>query len=160
MRLRHSVSGFTMIELITIMVLLGILTVMAVPRMNSTSTFRALEFHDKTIAALRYAQKTATSHRRLVCVAFASNSVTLTIDHDDNGACNGQALLVPGSSSNIVQSTDSTGVFASTPATLYFQPDGRGTSDAAGANPAVLDTTIDSSRLYVAGATGFIGNAP
>src|ERR1035437_7525698 len=76
---RKTSSGFTMIELVMVMVIIGILAVVAIARMD-TSGYRALEFHDKTVAALRYAQKTATSHRRLVCVAFTASTVTLTID--------------------------------------------------------------------------------
>jgi hypothetical protein len=86
--------------------------------------------------------------------------VTLTIDHDKSGSCDGQALQIPGGATNVVVGTDSHSVFASTPAALFFQPDGRGTSDVAGATNAILDTTIDGSRLYVRGATGFVGDAP
>jgi len=154
----RSSSGFTLIELIVIMIMLGVLAVVAVPKMNSAMSFRALEFRDQTITALRFAQKTATSHRRLVCVAFTSGSVTLTIDHDHSGACDSQALLIPGSSSNSVQGTDSNAVFAVTPATLYFQPNGQGT-DAAG-NIVTINATIDGMAVYVAGATGYVGDAP
>lgn len=154
-------SGFTLVELITIMIILGILSVVAIPKMNTAMSYRATEFHNKVIAALRFAQKTAISHRRMVCVAFpTSNSLNLTIDHDKNGSCDGQALLIPGSVSNVVQSTESSSVFASTPATLYFQPDGRGTTDATGASPALINTAIDGASVYVAGATGYVGNAP
>jgi Tfp pilus assembly protein FimT len=140
------------------MILIGVLAVVAVPKMNSAMSFRAVEFRDQTIAALRFAQKTATSHRRLVCVAFTSSSVTLTIDHDKSGACNGQALAIPGSNSNSVQGTNSSAVFASTPATLFFQPNGQGT-DASG-NAVTINTSIDGMVVYVAGATGYVGDAP
>lgn len=157
----RDVAGFTLIELITIMILLGILAVVAIPRMGDALSFRSVEFRDKTIAALRFAQKTATSHRRLVCVDFTASSVTLTIDHDNNGACNSHALQIPGSGANVVLSGDTTqGIFAVTPASLFFQPDGRGTSDAAGATNATLSTSIGGSSVYVAGATGYVGDAP
>jgi Tfp pilus assembly protein FimT len=157
---RHAVSGFTLIELITIMILLGILAAVAIPKMDAASAFRPLQFRDQTISALRFAQKTATSHRRLVCAGFTAASVTLTIDHDKSGACDGHNLQIPGSAANVVTGTDSKSVFASTPVALFFQPDGRATSDAAGATNTLLDTTVDGSRIYVRGATGFVGDAP
>ena len=147
-----------MVELVTIMIILGILAVVAIPRMNSATSFRAVEFRDKAVAALRFAQKTAVSHRRLVCVGFATNKVSLTIDHDKNGACNNQPLLIPGSNSNEVISTETIGAFASTPATLHFQPNGQGTNDTG--SVVTINTTIDGSGFYVAGATGYVGDAP
>lgn len=157
---RYAVSGFTLIELISIMILLGVLAAVAIPKMDTASAFRPLQFRDQAISALRFAQKTATSHRRLVCVGFTAASVSLTIDHDKSGACDGHSLQIPGSAANVITGTDSKSVFASTPAALFFQSDGRATSDAAGATNANLDATIDGSRIYVRGATGFVGDAP
>ena len=74
--------GFTLIELIMVIVLLGVLAVFAAPRIFSTSDINARGFHDETLGYLRYAQKTAIAQRRTVCVAFgsgATGSVTLSI---------------------------------------------------------------------------------
>ncbi|TRZ97736.1 MAG: type II secretion system protein [Rhodocyclaceae bacterium] len=122
----RNADGFTLIELVMIMVVISILAVVALPRMQ-TDIYRALEFHDKTVAALRYAQKTATSHRRMVCVDFTASTVTLTIDHDRSGSCNGQALNIVGGSSNVVQSGDpANAVFSPVPASFNFLSDGTG----------------------------------
>ena len=119
-------GGFTLVELVMIMVVIGILAVVALPRMQ-TDVYRALEFHDTTVAALRYAQKTATSHRRMACVAFTASTVTLTIDHDKSGACDGQALNIAGSNSNVVQSGDpANAVFSPVPAAFNFLSNGTG----------------------------------
>lgn len=119
-------GGFTLVELVMIMAVIGILAAVALPRMQ-TDIYRALEFHDKSVAALRYAQKTATSHRRMVCVAFTASTVTLTIDHDKSGSCDGQALNIAGASSNVVQSGDTTNaVFSPVPVAFNFLADGTG----------------------------------
>lgn len=150
--------GFTLIELVMVIVILGILAVVALPNM-STSGYRAFEFHDKTVAALRYAQKTATSHRRLVCVAFTASTVTLTIARANPSAACDDPLTLPGGASNVVLSGDTTNaIFNPVPAApLYFQPDGRATSDGAGTAVVTVDLAIaDQTAITVVGATGHV----
>ena len=85
-----SERGFTLVEMITIMVILGVLAAFAAPRFFVRNTFDSRGFYDQTISTLRYAQKTAIAQRRLVCVTFSVNSITLMIDSDTppNAACN------------------------------------------------------------------------
>lgn len=74
----RAVRGFTLIELVMVIVLLGVLAIFAAPLLNSKD-FEARGFHDETLALLRYAQKTAIAQRRTVCVTFTANSATLSI---------------------------------------------------------------------------------
>ena len=74
--------GFTLIELIMVIIMLGVLAVFAAPRMFDSSDFYARGFHDETLALLRYAQKAAIAQRRTVCVTFSTTapaSATLSI---------------------------------------------------------------------------------
>ena len=64
--------GFTLVELIIVIVLLGVLAVVAAPRIFNNTDFYARGFHDETMALLRYAQKTAIAQRRTVCLAISS----------------------------------------------------------------------------------------
>lgn len=71
--------GFTVVELVMVIVLLGVLAAYAAPRLLNVSDFYARGFHDETLGYLRYAQKTAVAHRRTVCIAFSANTLTLTL---------------------------------------------------------------------------------
>ncbi|MBK9442637.1 MAG: type II secretion system protein [Comamonadaceae bacterium] len=68
--LRRSQNGFTLVELIMVIVMMGVLAVFAAPRLFDSTDFYARGFHDETLALLRYAQKAAVAQRRLVCVSL------------------------------------------------------------------------------------------
>lgn len=141
--------GFTLTELVVVIVLLGILAAVAVPRMAGLSDYRALEFRDRTVSALRYAQKTATSHRRRVCVAFTADSVTLTIASAPSAAGCDTNLNLPGTATNVLTSPDPANVsFASGHVAFAFLPDGTG-----------ADRTIaiaGQDNIVVVGKTGLV----
>jgi MSHA pilin protein MshC len=145
---RH--SGMTLVELIVIIVIIGILAVVAIPRMNNAD-FRAQEFRDRTVSALRYAHKSAVSHRRIVCVTFAAATLTLVIDSNGSGACdnNDAPLMLPGTNVNVVQSGDAASAFINpVPGVLVFQSDGR----SGGAVVSIFGQT----NLVVNGTTGYV----
>jgi MSHA pilin protein MshC len=93
---RSQQRGFTLIELIMVVVMLGVLAVYATPRMLNMGDFNARGFHDETMSLLRFAQKTAIAQRRTVCVALNNTGVTLTMDTNatlPDGTCD--AALAP-----------------------------------------------------------------
>ena len=68
----RAARGFTLIELIMVIVMLGVLAVFAAPRVLNSGDFNARGFHDETLSLLRYAQKAAIAQRRTVCVTFSA----------------------------------------------------------------------------------------
>ena len=69
--MRHSIrlaneNGFTMIELIVVMIIVGIMAVTVIPRMSLLGGFSARGYADQIEAYLRFAQKSALAQRRIV----------------------------------------------------------------------------------------------
>ena len=75
-RRNYAVHGFTLVELVTIIVILGILAVAAAPRFFDRNVFDNRGFYDEVISTLRHAQKMAIAKRRLVCAQFSAVNVT------------------------------------------------------------------------------------
>lgn len=78
-RLRRVQTGFTLIELVSVLILVGILSVVAMPKFFDKNSFQGRGFHDETLALLRYAQKSAVAQRRTVCVTVAATGVSLNL---------------------------------------------------------------------------------
>jgi prepilin-type N-terminal cleavage/methylation domain-containing protein len=156
-RPRAALQGFTLIELVTVLLLVAILAAVAVPRLDMGRGITQAAWRDQVLAALLHARALAQGHRRLVCVTVATGEVRLTMASANPAtSC---ATTVAGNDGDARWSHDGQGLAITvTPAgTLYFQPDGRITSDGAGAT--ALNATIAISglaSLAVVGETGHV----
>lgn len=65
---RDRAGGFTLVELVLIIVLLGILSFFAGARLNDRNSVNARGFADQVASTLRFAQKAAIAQRRNVYV--------------------------------------------------------------------------------------------
>ncbi|NMM28411.1 MAG: prepilin-type N-terminal cleavage/methylation domain-containing protein [Glaciimonas sp.] len=82
--------GFTLVELVMVLVITGIMTAVVAPKLMDNSDIQARGFADQVKVSLRYAQKTAIAQHRFVCVAFTASGITLTINAA--ATCPGTAL--------------------------------------------------------------------
>lgn len=151
--------GFTLVELVTIMILLGILAFTALPRFESGLAAKGAAVRDQIVASLRYAQKYSVSHRRLVCATVAADGHSLALSVATafgNVAC-ATPLAGPEGKVPAVSSADPAALIGPSGKILYFQPSGVVSSDGAGTAPADFTLTlVQQDNVSIYGSTGHV----
>lgn len=148
--------GFTLVELIVTLIILGILAATVVPRFFGTHGFEERGFNDETAAALRYAQKSAISHRRTVCAAFTQQSVVLTIGNLSGDPCNIPLASPDGAAQYKIDATSDTKYrnttvkFSPVPSTLSFNALGQPSAAAS------IQVENYSNPIIVEAITGYV----
>jgi len=69
--------GFTVVELVVVIILLGILSVYAVPRFVGVASFEESGFYQETVSAARYANRLAVGRGEKVRINFGQHGYTL-----------------------------------------------------------------------------------
>ena len=144
--------GFSLVELILVMVIAGILAAVAVPRLVGRNSFDSRGFADQLAATVRFAQKLAISQRRGVFVHLTANNATLC--YSTTVPCS-TASRAPGPGGEKPYTINAPGgvAIASPVAVLGFDAGGR--PDTA----AQLDIQVNGSGAYhvwVEQETGYV----
>lgn len=168
--------GFTLIELVTMMIVIGIIAAYAVGRMDFTDVFEQRGKQDQVKAALQFARKAAVAQRRSVCVCVGTiaggactggDSITLNIDTRPpetvaavfcDGSSGGASLApldLPGpdrdcGAANRVCS-GARAAIASATTTFSFDPQGRSSSAA-----NITVTVTGQPGVTVEATTGYV----
>ena len=155
-------GGFTLVELVVTLVVLGILAVTVMPRFADKDLFEQRGFYDQLKASLQFARKAAIAKRRYVCVRFtggdASFSVDLRAPESSLSFCDGVAgheadLKLPTvdkkcTAANKICSPPSVTSLAAVSTTLVFDALGR-TAAASFAVSGQADISIEGETGYV-----------
>jgi MSHA pilin protein MshC len=164
--------GFTLIELITILLLVGIMSFVALPRVDLLRGFDEIGYRDRVRATIEYARKSAVAQRRHVQVITANNCMGVwaaSADPDSGfpGSTSGpvlctttvtafpRSLTLPGAASNIV-TPPTGGTLTTASTTLVFDPLGRPLDSAGAVLTANTTFTVSGTVVTVEAETGHV----
>ncbi len=141
--------GFTLIELILVIVLLGIVSAVALPRFIGSSDFDERVLFDDTLNAVRYAQKMAVATGCNIRFSISANSYSVFRDNscDSGNFSSGLTVNHPANGESSYTGKQANVSLTATQANTTFDALGR----------ADIDNTISvgSRRIAIIAATGF-----
>jgi len=142
-------SGFTMIEMITTMIIIGILAAVVAPRFFIQQSYSDRGFYDQTLAITRFAQKSAIAIRRNVCVNVAPPSINLTYaSAAGSGSACDTNLPSPVGGSSPFTITAPTGTTLSPSTTITFT--------GLGSAASTTTLTVSSRTVTIESGTGYV----
>ena len=150
-------TGFSLVELIVVVLLLGILSVFALGRLFNQNDFAARGYFDDTVTAVRFAQKLAVSTGCAVRVVITASSYQLFQGDSCTSSTFTTAVVNPANRGNLYLNNNM-------PTGFSLNPAGNITFNAQGFIDSGADTTVtltDGSTTLgftVHGTTGLVEN--
>lgn len=154
---KSSERGFTLPELVGVLLLVAVLAATVLPKLDGATSLRSDTWRDELLAGLRTAHQTAVSHRRLVCATVSSTSLSLSIAATNPASACSASLPGPDGSATYSTSPGNASASVSPAGTIYFQPSGRATSDGAGSTASSRTIAVSgASDISLDGETGLV----
>jgi len=147
-------DGFTMIELVVVIVIIGILAAIAAPRFFDSRAFLERGYYEELAAALKYAQKLAVASGCPVRVAITAGSYDARQQAAAGGTCNSADATWPTgvqlADGKLLSGASPVGVSASPAVTLTYDALGRtdlAADQAISVGPYTLTVRADSGYV-------------
>jgi MSHA pilin protein MshC len=144
--------GFSLVELVSVIMVVGVLAAVAIPRFVGIDSFASRGFSDQAIGIVRYAQKTAIAWRTPIFVCVSATQVKAAA-----AAGCATPLTHPTTGGQLVTPSAPSGV------TLTVLPAGDFTFDALGRPSASKTITVNSTiagdparQIVVEAETGYV----
>ncbi len=150
----HAIAGFTTVELVLVIVIIGILGAIAGPRFFGTSTFDERAYYDELASSVRYAQKVAVASGCRVRVNLTASTYELRQQTALGGHCNAADLTFPMpvmlSTGQAVSGVAPAGIAAAPPLVIVY--DGVGRTNLA-SNQVI---TVGSRSMVIEAESGLV----
>lgn len=145
-------AGFTLLELVLVMIIIGVLSATALPKFTATSDYQTKALFDDTLNTLRYAQKLSIASGCQVQVSLTSHGYALKLPVTES-QCRAAAPVF----SVAIQRPGSQTAFAINEPNLFISPSATFTFDTLGR--ASMDVVVNVNTIHsitVVKSTGFV----
>lgn len=148
-KLKGNSHGFTMIELVMVITIMGILMVVVAPKFFETSDYTSRGFYEELMGAARYAQKFAVASGCQVQLNITANSYALK----QRTACDTSSafnldVTHPSKAGNFVPDSPSPVTISPAPLSIVF--------DALGRASATVTISVGTRSFKINSQSGFV----